>query len=153
MSFSPKGVSALALAALVGLGSVGAVFAAGDPIADRKALMKANGGAFGGVLVKTAKGETAYDSAAVKAALEKISGDMKEFGTLFPKGSETGGDTAASPKIWEDRAGFDAQIAKLKETVAAQTGAATTDLAGLKGAVGAIGKVCSSCHETYRINK
>ena len=52
-------ISALALA-------VSAAFA--DPIADRKALMKENGKAVGG-LAKMAKGETPFDAAAVLAAL------------------------------------------------------------------------------------
>jgi cytochrome c556 len=153
MTFPTKGALAAVVAATLAFGTIGAVWAAGDPIAERKALMKANGGAFGGVMVKMAKGETAYDAAAVKAALAKIDEDAKGFAALFPKGSETGGETAASPKIWEDPKGFQAELAKLRTVVAAQSMAAGTDLAGLKVAVGEIGKVCSSCHETYRIKK
>jgi cytochrome c556 len=153
MTHPTKAALTAVFAAALAFGTVGAVWAAGDPIAERKALMKANGGAFGGVMVKMAKGEATYDAAAVKAALAKIDEDAKGFAGLFPKGSETGGDTAAAPKIWEDPKGFEAELAKLRSVVAAQTKAATTDLAGLKVAVGEIGKVCSSCHESYRIKK
>ncbi|TBW34614.1 cytochrome c [Siculibacillus lacustris] len=132
--------------------AVSAVSAA-DPIETRRAVMKGNGAAFGGVLVKTAKGETPYDAAAVRAALDALVTKTAGFTDLFPKGTETGGDTAAAPKIWEDPAGFKAALAKLQETAKAQTPAATTDLAGLKVAVGEIGKTCKGCHDSYRISK
>src|SRR5688572_22471712 len=42
-----------------------------DPIADRKAIMKERGGLIGG-LAKMAKGETAFDAAAVLTALQAL---------------------------------------------------------------------------------
>lgn len=143
-------VTTLVVAALAG----GAAFAA-DPIETRKATMKAIGGAFGGVMVKMVKGETPYDAAAAKAAgatmLEKA--NSIDIATLFPKGSETGGDTTASPKIWSDAAGFKAALDKLKTTVAAQAPNADKGLDQLKVAVAEMGKACKGCHDEYRIPK
>lgn len=142
--------AAVVAAALAG----GAAFAA-DPIETRKATMKAIGGAFGGVMVKMVKGEIPYDAAAAKAAGATIVEKAAAFDTvaLFPKGSETGGDTTASPKIWADQAGFKAAYDKFKAAAAAQTPNADKGLDQLKVAVAELGKTCKGCHDDYRIQK
>lgn len=143
-------VAAAVLTAMAGT----AAFAA-DPIETRKATMKAIGGAFGGVLVKMVKGEIPYDAAAAKAAgatlVEKSKGI--DVAVLFPKGSETGGETTASPKIWDDTAGFKAALSKLQDTAAAQAPNVDKGLDQLKVAVAELGKTCKNCHDTYRIQK
>ena len=137
-------VSALALATT-------AAFA--DVIADRKAVMKENGKQVG-VLVKMVKGEADFDAAAVLAALTALNNNVQQIDVAasFPAGSDKG-DTTASPKIWEDMAGFQAQVDKFKAVTAAAVAAPAQDLEALKPQVGAIGQTCSSCHETYRIKK
>ena len=60
------------------------------------------------------KGEKPYDQATVDAALAQFEDTAKKLPTLFPestKGLKPEGDYSASPKIWEDKAGFDAKIA------------------------------------------
>ena len=125
-----------------------------DPIADRQALMKANGKAMG-VLVPIAKGEKPFDAAAVLAALQTLNDDAQKLdvAVLFPAGSETGGDTTASPKIWEDPAGFQAAVDKFKADAAAAVAAPPQDAAAVGAAVGALGKNCGTCHETFRVKK
>ena len=124
-----------------------------DPIADRKAIMKERGG-LAGNLAKMAKGETPFDAAAVLTALQGLkANDQKlDIDALFPAGSDKG-DTTASPKIWEDMAGFQAEVDKFKAVTAAAVAAPAQDIEALKLQVGSIGQACSSCHETYRIKK
>ena len=128
---------------------------AADPFETRKATMKAIGGAFGGVLVKMAKGEVPYDAAAAKAAVDTLSAKAASLDadTLFPKGSETGGETLASPKIWQDGAGFKAAMADMQKAVATHGPMASQGLPALKAAVGDIGKTCKTCHDGYRLEK
>ena len=138
-------ISALALATSAGLA---------DPIADRQALMKANGKAMK-ELTGIVKGEAAFDAAVVLAALNKLSEDAGKMdpATLWPAGSDTGGDTTSSPKIWEDTAGFQAAIDKFKADADAAVAAAPADVDGLKAQMGVVGSKCGGCHETFRIKK
>ena len=53
------------------------------------------------------KGEAPYDNAVVQKSLATIADGSKKLPVLFPDTSKTGGDTAALPKIWEDKAAFD----------------------------------------------
>jgi cytochrome c556 len=71
--------------------------------------------------------------------------------TLFPKGTETGGDTKALPTIWSDPAGF--------QKIALALGAAATKLATdakagntdeVAADAKALGEQCGACHKTYR---
>jgi cytochrome c556 len=137
-------ISAMALAGTAALA---------DPIADRKALMKANGKA-AGALSAIAKGEQPFDAAAVMAALTTINENAQKIdaATLFPPGSDKG-DTAASPKIWEDMAGFQAKLDKFKADAAAAAAAPPQDVEALKATLGAVGANCGGCHETFRIKK
>lgn len=122
-----------------------------DPIADRKALMKERGGLVG-QLAPIAKGEKPFDAAAVLAALQGLAANGAKFDVeaLFPAGSETG-DTKASPKIWEDMAGFKAAEAKFEADVAAAIAAAPQDLDAFKAQFGAVASNCGACHQTYRL--
>jgi cytochrome c556 len=125
-----------------------------DPIADRQALMKANGKAMK-ELTGIVKGEAAFDAAVVLAALNKLSEDAGKMdpATLWPAGSDTGGDTTSSPKIWEDPAGFQAAIDKFRSDADAAVAAAPADVDGLKAQMGVVGSNCGACHETFRIKK
>ena len=138
-------ISALALA-------TSAAFA--DPIADRQALMKANGKAMG-ALVPITKGEKPFDAAVVLDALKTLNDDAQKLdvAALFPQGTDKGGDTEASPKIWEDMAGFQAKADEFKAAAAAALATPPQDAAALGATVGAIGKSCGGCHETFRIKK
>jgi cytochrome c556 len=136
----------IALTVLLSAGFVGGSYAA-DPIAARQALMK-NNGAAAGVGVKMMKGEMDFDPAAAQLIFRTWNSAANAIVFLVPPGSETGMDTKASPKIWEDMAGFEAVAAKL----AADTGnVEITDLDSFKAAFGAVAQNCNDCHETYRI--
>jgi cytochrome c556 len=125
-----------------------------DPILDRQLLMKERGKVVG-ELAKVAKGEQAFDAAQVATALTALQANAEKFDAevLFPAGSETGGDTTASPKIWEDMAGFKADADKFEADVKAAAAAPPADIDALKAQMGVIGSNCSNCHQNYRIKK
>jgi len=138
--------------AIVVMTAAAASWAAMDPTATRKAVMKNNGAAMG-ALVKMAKGEAPFEANAANLAVRVLYNGSIGYTGLFPAGTETGGDTEASPKIWEDMAGFEAKSEALSAATAAVIATPITDLDGVKAALGAIGKTCQGCHETYRIKK
>jgi cytochrome c556 len=51
--------------------------------------------------------------------------------------------------VWTERAKFDAAIAKFAADVK-ENEAKATNVEGLKIALGAVGKNCGGCHETFR---
>lgn len=136
--------------AAVALG-VGAATAQQDPIAARRALMKANGEQ-AKIAAAMAKGEAPFDLAAAHKALATFADAAGKMPGLFPDTSKTGGDTAADPKIWDNMADFKARFAKLADDVKAAD-AQVKDLDSFKAAFGVIGKDCGGCHENYRIKK
>lgn len=99
------------------------------------------------------KGETPYDSAVagkaganVAALASVISMDM------FPAGSETGkaADSFAKAEIWASPDDFLAKLTDLNTAAATLASDAGKDADSAKTALMAVGKACSSCHETYR---
>jgi cytochrome c556 len=118
-----------------------------DPIAARKALMKANGG-----LSKMVKGEASFDLDTAKKAFATFEDAAAKMPNLFPPDSKTGGETAAKPKIWEDTADFKARFVKLGND-AKTASASVKDLDSLKTTFPALAKNCGGCHELYRIKK
>ena len=131
---------------------VGAVAAQQDQVAKTQLAMKSNGknaGTLSGML----KGEKPYDQAAVDEALAGLEEVANKFPSLFPasiKGLKPEGDYHASPKVWTDRAGFEARAANFAKAVTAAKGK-INDLDTLKATLPIIGKACGGCHETYRI--
>ena len=121
-----------------------------DAISDRQAAMKKNGGAIG-PLVKIMKGEMDYDPATVLASFTTMREDMDGFENLFPEDSMTGGDTTASPKIWEDMDGFKAAHAKFDADVEAAIAANPQDLAAFQAVFGTVAGNCGACHQAYRL--
>ena len=145
-----KFASAIAAVAVIALGAT-VVLAQQDPIAARKALMKANGqGA--GALAKMLKGEAPFDPAVAKKAFASFEDAAAKMPTLFPDNSKIGGETAASPKIWENMADVKARFVKLGNDAKAAD-ASVKDLDSLKAAFSQLGKNCNDCHELYRLKK
>ena len=88
--------------------------AADDPIAVRQALMDNNGAAAalaGGML----KDEIPYNPVVGKAVIDALSATALAYGSFFPEGSVDPARSQASPKIWEDAAGFQAELAKFQD--------------------------------------
>ena len=134
---------------------VGAVVAQQDSVKMAQDTMKANGKNMGGVLSPMFKGEKPYDQAAVDAALTQFDDTAKKLPTLFPaslKDAKWEGDYSPSPKIWEDKAGYDAKVASFAKVVT-EAKAKIKDLDTLKANFPGIGKECGACHETFRLKK
>jgi len=131
---------------------VGAVAAQQDQVKQTQTMMKGNG-KNAGALAAMVKGEKPYDQATVDAAMAQFEDTVKKFPTLFPdsiKGKKPEGDYYASPKVWEDKSGFQEHIASFSKTVADAKGK-IKDLDTLKATLPVIGKQCGGCHETYRV--
>ena len=144
-----KRVLVVAGALLLG---VGAVWAQQDSVKEVQALMKGNGKNAGAVAAMV-KGEKPYDQATVDTALAQFEDTAKKLPNLFPvsaKGVKPEGDYSASPKVWEDKAGFDARIASFAKVVGEAKGK-IKDLDTLKANFPAVGKECGACHETFRV--
>jgi cytochrome c556 len=124
-------------------------FAVDDPIATRKKLMQANGGAVGAMQAMI-KGEIPFSAAVAQSAYRTFNAVAYSIGDFFPAGSDQG-DTHASPKIWEDMAGFEAALVKFQEASDAARQTDPKSVEDLQAAMGMIGPSCGGCHETYRL--
>jgi cytochrome c556 len=136
------------VAVTVGVGAV----VAQDLAADRKAVMKASGKNMV-ALSKMIKGDDPYNQATVDAALAQFDDKAKRLVSLFPesaKASVAGSGFSASPKIWDNKAGFEAEVAKFGAAVT-KAKATVKNLDTLKAEQPAINAVCTSCHEGYRV--
>lgn len=141
------------LVAAVMLLGIGAVAAQQDMIEQSQALMKGNGKSLGGTLSPMAKGDKPYDQAAIDAALAQLDETAKKLPTLYPvslKDVKQTSEYTPSPKIWDDKAGFDAATAAFGKAVT-DAKAKIKDADSLKATLPAIGKACSGCHETFRV--
>jgi cytochrome c556 len=133
---------------------VGVVAAQQDQVAKTQLAMKSNGKNLGAINAM-AKGEKPYDQAAVDAALVGLQEVADRFAMLFPesiKGLQPDGDYYASPKVWTERADFEAHSASFAKAVAGAKGK-IKNLDTLKAETPALIKVCSGCHETFRVKK
>ncbi|HEY0183587.1 MAG TPA: cytochrome c [Rhodopila sp.] len=119
-----------------------------DPIALRQTVMDLQNADF------------AYLRAVVaaKGDVKTLEGPAKAMGrsagllpTLFPVGSEKGGNTKALAEIWSDSAGFQKASTALAD---AATKLATAAKAGDADEVAAdvklMGDQCGACHKSYR---
>jgi cytochrome c556 len=132
--------------------SVGAVVAQSDPIAARKALMKANNDNARNA-VQMMRGQQPFDAAKVEAAFVQWADTAQKLPALFPENSKTGQETRATPKIWLNKMDFEAKAAAFAKAVAENRDKAKESLDGLKAAIPVVGKACDNCHEDYRLPK
>lgn len=122
-----------------------------DPIAERQQLMKnlSQAARAPGAMLK---GEAPFELAAVQATLKTFADTSKRAVMLFPDNSKTGHDTAALPKVWTDKADFNAKWAKFGEDATAAS-ASIKDEASFKATFPRVMRACGDCHEGYRAKK
>ena len=136
---------------LLGIGAVAAQQAQ-DQVAKTQAAMKSNL-ASAITLSDMVKGKKPYDQAAVDKAIADLDDVAKRFPSLFPesiKGLKPGGEYYASPKVWTERADFEAHVATFVKAIGeAKTKFKSAD--SLKAEFPELNKVCLGCHEKFRI--
>src|SRR5580692_9749976 len=106
---------------------VGALVAQQDQVKVTQAMMKGNG-KNASALAAMVKGEKPYDQTTVDAAMAQFEDTVRKFPTLFPdsiKGMKPEGTYFASPKVWEDKTGFNEHIASFAKAVADAKGKIT----------------------------
>jgi cytochrome c556 len=135
----------LVLAAAFAALGVTAVVAQSDPIAARKALMKENGNQ-ARIAREMIEGKQPFNVDAAKKVLVTFGDTHDKAKNLWPDTSKTGGDTAALPAIWENKADFDAKFSADSKAASAKV----TDLDSFKAQMTEIGKNCGGCHQPYR---
>jgi len=136
----------LTVAALVLAASLAA--AQSNPIAARKALMKANGDQ-AKIGAAIAKGDASFDLAKVQTIFATFMEAAEKAPALFPDNSKTGGKTEALPAIWKNKPDFERRLAKFGADVKAAQ-ADVKDLATFKAVwSGLIRNNCTGCHEKY----
>ena len=128
--------------------------ASDDPIATRQQLMDNNlaaAGVAGGIL----KDQLDYSQPVGNAVIQAWSATAIAVGDYFPEGSADPERSRASPKIWEDMAGFEAALAKFQDAVAAAREAGGEKGPEAKEAFAELAtpvlQTCQGCHETYRL--
>ena len=143
---------AVALLCAIQLFDAHLVAAQQDGATPGQSQMKGNNDAIG-VLVAMAKGDKPYDQAAIDAALARLDECARKLPTLYPESLRSAkADTrfSPSPKVWDDKAAFAAQISSFSAAVT-NAKSKTRDIEGLKSTVNAIGKECGDCHQTFRL--
>ncbi len=127
---------------------------AGNPaVKARQSLMqlyKFNIAQLGGM----AKGKIPYDAKVASVAAN----NLKTLATvdqtaMWPAGTDNDtmfGETRALPAIWASYPAVEENADALIKATEALAGAAGTDLASLRGAIGGVGASCGGCHKKFR---
>jgi cytochrome c556 len=127
------------------------VLAQQNPILARQEIMKKSDDDLK-ALSRVMRGEAPFDAAKATAAYASMEDSYKKVQGLFPDNSKTGDKTRASPKIWEDRADFDAKMAAFIK-VAGEAKTKATNEKAFKVAHQAVIKGCDNCHADYRMRR
>ena len=126
--------------------ALGTAFAQGDPIAERRALMRdahkqeraANNNILGN-----------FKPDKVTVAMQKLQADIVAFIELFPVGSETGGETKADVSIWSNMDDFRAIAARTVEDAKAAEAAVAGGQNAFAVAWQVVAEDCTDCHQKY----
>lgn len=155
------GKSTLAIMSAV-VGSIAVLASADGHISDKQiaAAIKARQSqmqlhAFNfGLLGAMAKQETPYDAAAASGAadnLAALASMLSQSGYWLPgSDSDSVEGTRALPAIWASDSKIGEKGKDFVDAALAMQSAAGTDLGALQTAMGAVGKSCGGCHESYR---
>lgn len=142
-------IRGIVAAGILALG-VSGVLAQSDVIKGRQDAMKALGAAtkpVAGML----KGAVPFDLATVQKSLQTYGEQATKSLSLYPAGS-TQGETAALPKIWENKADFESKLNALAADAKTAMGA-IKDEASFKANIPAVLKNCGGCHTDYRAKR
>lgn len=99
------------------------------------------------------RGTADFDAEAVQSAMGEVAMFARHMPDMFPKGTDAP-PSEAGPKIWTDKADFDAKFVDLATAARAMSDAAASgDKASMGQAFGGLAKTCKGCHADYRINR
>jgi cytochrome c556 len=146
-------IRTLATLSLIGAAVVvpaAGAYAVEDPLFTRQSLMDANGAAAGAGAAML-KGEVPFNEAVAKSVFQTMHAVAYSYGDYFPAGSDKG-KTKASPKIWEDMAGFQAALQQFQKDIDAAVAAKPADLDSFKAAFSQVAGNCKACHDKYKIS-
>ena len=132
---------------------VGAVMAQQDLAVKQDNLMRTQGKSMYGVIQKMTKGDIPYDQKAVDAAIAQLAESVPTIPKVFttnPKEDVVNANFGSSPKIWQNKADFDAKVPPVSKAIADVKGS-IKDVASLKVAFDQIQAKCTDCHEAYRL--
>src|SRR5258708_3990421 len=105
------------LAAAASVLAVTAVLAQSDLLEQRTALMKGQGQCVYRDLSRMAKGDDPYSQAKVDECFAKLKQSTAKIASVFPDSSKGANDPKSDyivlDKLWDNKADFDARIAKL----------------------------------------
>jgi cytochrome c556 len=141
------------LVAGVILVGVGAAMAQQDIAVQQDNLMRAQAKDLYGTILKTVKGDTPYDQAAIDAAIASLEANVAKIATVFttnPKEDVVNATYGSSQKVWQNKTDFESKIPPVAKAIADVKGK-ITDVASLKAAYDTINARCTDCHETYRL--
>jgi len=110
-----------------------------------------------GQLGAMAKGTVDYNTDAATAAANNLlaAASMNQM-AFWPQGSDSTsmpGKTRALPEIWATYPAIEDKAKALTAAATVMAAAAGTDLASLRGAIGAVGGACGGCHKVFRMPK
>lgn len=142
-----------AILLVVSLASLGAI-AQVDPAAERSRLMSTMWREGLSPINRMVRGQEPYDKGAVERSFARLTEIAAQLQPLWPPGSMVANPTTrytSSPKVWENKADFDARLARLQTVVADNRARAATDLDGAKAAFDNVNNYCNGCHEVYQV--
>lgn len=143
--------TAAAIAALSPL----AVLAQSDPAKERSVIMRGIQDNGYNPLRAMAQGKQPYDKAAVEQSYTVIQSGLEKAAGLWLPNTPSHADSrfGSSPKVWENKADFDAKMAEAKKVAASSKTLAVSGAEGVTAAVKQLDAACGSCHETYRVRQ
>jgi len=139
-------------AAVLALGA-SAVMAQQEIAVQQDNLMRGLARNLYGVMLKTVKGDTKYDQAAIDNALVELEQGVAKIAKTFevnPKEDVKDATYGSSQKIWQNKADFDSRIPPVAKAIADLKGT-IKDPATLKAAYETLNNECNKCHDTYRL--
>jgi cytochrome c556 len=144
------------LAVTASLFAVTAVLAQSDLVEQRTALMKGQGRYIYRDLARMMRGDDPYDQAKVDEAFAKLKDSSAKIESVFPASSKGRNDAKSDyitlDKLWDNKADFDARVAKLQK-VLEQDAPKAKSQEGFKTVYPEVRKTCDDCHEAYRAKK
>lgn len=111
-----------------------------------------------GVLGDMAKGKIEYNAELAQEMADNLNAAANLGQSAFwPAGSDNSNSenarTRALPKIWETFPEISKNNQELKDAAAALAAEAGNGLDALRSNMGAVGKSCKGCHDTYRAKR